>query len=158
MKKILLALLVLSVSFPVVAENAEPQETPAVDCEKMGKEIKSLLVEPTTCFRDSECKLVSWGCPWQLAPCHFSIYSTSEEDRNKELSAKVTLYSNICMRADLDMKEKCGLFYAEVEKNQCQVRTELACVDGICSTPTDIILQMDEDAADIYGSREILGE
>ena len=163
MMKIVLLILFFIVPMSVIAQEVDSKidqskESEYVDCTALTKEIEEDLLRPASCWRDDECKTISWGCPWQFSPCHFSPYSTSEEERNKNLSEKITQFSEVCINSDEKLAAKCEKFYQQVEKNECKVRLELICLNGICSTPIDVILQgFGRDGADIYGSREVIG-
>lgn len=140
----------LLLSWPVVAKDE-------VDCAVFRKEIQNELIKPATCYRDEECHTVSWGCPWQPSPCHVSIYSDADKQRNVALSKIISQYQSICVSRDKALKAQCDEFYADPNP-ECKVYPALMCYKGKCVTPVAGIVQGISGGEDIYGSREIIEE
>ncbi len=129
-------LLIIVMIFASEAYAAEER----VDCLALQKEIKTDLDTPATCWKDEDCVPISWGCPWQFSPCHFSAYSTSEEERYKTLSDKITQYTDACVNKSDFLRQKCDTFNYDFDHKQCHVQLDLICLHGTCSTPVDVIV------------------
>jgi len=123
------------------------------DCGAFENEIAKNIAQLGSCERDEDCKPYSFGCPWQLTPCHFSVISTSDEESNRRVKQKISKHESVCGDRYTD---RCKVFNEQLQRAECTNDMGLSCISGQCMTRTEVIMRMDGEGVDAYGSKAIL--
>lgn len=136
MKYITALITLLTFLFPALSHAEE-----ALNCTAFEKEIRDDIGQLGSCWKDSDCVLFDFGCPWQVVPCHMSIISRIDEDENIAVAEKVEKFTAECVAKNKELKQRCDLFNNQMAKTQCNADQHLICLDGQCTTQNDILLQ-----------------
>lgn len=114
------------------------QDSP--ECQKLADAVRDGIDKLGRCWKDADCTAVSLGCPWQMAPCHQTVISLAEPEKNVELANRIRAFATTCIVPDKPYEAACKEFNEKVESSHCQT-LYTACVSGKCMNQMDIILQ-----------------
>lgn len=144
--------------FPLSASAVDTLALPPKSCPVLEAEIRTGIDALGSCWNDDECVLHDFGCPWQLAPCHYSIVSRKEEEKAVDFKEKMKIFRKRCISADALLKKRCAAYDAAMKTAECKVEMKLVCLNGRCSNLSAVLLQNQDTGTDPEGSRAVLGE
>jgi hypothetical protein len=147
-------LAILSVAASALAEDKKKQEAEPLNCRKMERAIRDDIYAANSCWEDEDCMHEYYGCPWQLAACHFSLTAKENAKERLAIRTKIKQYDKDCLSKDTERQAACKK-QDEITRSTACERQKLLCVNGRCVTQTHILLQEGAavgDAVDVYGS------
>lgn len=110
------------------------------NCAKLMEHIRSDMESVRECYQDSDCTTISFGCPWQLSPCHQSVISRSNPEKEKELLERMKNFQTECIQRFEDVSSACDAFNKKVDAAKCKP-LEVFCVSGKCVNQMELRYQ-----------------
>ena len=110
------------------------------NCQNISGSIREGISELGECWKDTDCLVVNFGCPWQEGPCHHSIAGKDEQDKFDEVNKKIFAFNKMCLPKSPSLQKRCDIYKKNSASVKCSAQP-LACLNGRCVTKTELMLQ-----------------
>jgi len=111
-----------------------------LNCQNISGSIRKGMNELGECWKDSDCLIVNFGCPWQEGPCHHSLAGKDEQDKFDEINKQIFAFNKTCLPKSPDLVKRCDAYKKATAKVKCSAQP-LSCLNGRCVTRTELMLQ-----------------
>jgi len=126
--------------------DVKPATTPDItkeelqNCQNISGSIRKGISELGECWKDTDCLVVNFGCPWQEGPCHHSLAGKDEQDKFDEVNKKIFAFNKICLPKSPALQKRCDSYKKNSARVKCSAQP-LSCLNGRCVTKTELMLQ-----------------
>lgn len=131
-----------------------PQTVVAASCAQWQVGLESRMLKANSCWDDSECQAIYYGCPFHKGQCH--VYLSGKENADERLSIRkeIAEYKAGCMPVGSAKVASCAV--EDAMNVQCNTTRTLMCVNGKCVTDAHVLTEERFESKDAYGSRHVI--